>query len=60
MTGKIKTRDGILYAVINYKDKSTEEIKVLIFGLGQYISSGQLFVNQISKRISAEKVNIDL
>jgi len=56
---KVKTKYNY-FLVINYKDKSTEEIKVLIFGLGQYISSGQLFVNQISKRISAEKVNIDL
>ncbi len=48
------------FLVINYKDKSTEEIKLLVFGLGKYSSVGKLFVDRLTKRLSNEKVNIDL
>ena len=48
------------FLVINYKDKNTEEIKLLIFGLGKYSSVGKLFVDRLTKRLSNEKVNIDL
>lgn len=48
------------FLVINYKDKNTEEIKMVVFGLGKYDSVGQLFVNRLTKRLSNEKVNIDL
>lgn len=48
------------YLVIIYKDKNNEEMKSLVFGLGKYDSWGQLFVNKLTKRLSDEKVNIDL
>ena len=48
------------FLVINYKDKNTEEIKLLVFGLGKYSSVGKLFVDRLTKRLSNEKVNIDL
>lgn len=48
------------YLVIIYKDKNNEEMKSLVFGLGKYDSWGQLFVNKLTKRLSNEKVNIDL
>lgn len=48
------------FLVINYKDKNTEEIKLLVFGLGKYGSVGKLFVDRLTKRLSNEKVNIDL
>lgn len=48
------------FLVINYKDKSSEEIKLLVFGLGKYSSVGKLFVERLTKRLSNEKVNIDL
>ncbi len=48
------------FLVINYKDKHTEEIKLLVFGLGKYSSVGKLFVDRLTKRLSNEKVNIDL
>ncbi len=48
------------FLVINYKDKNTEEIKLLVFGLGKYSSVGKLFVDRLTKRLSSEKVNIDL
>lgn len=48
------------FLVIIYKDKNSEEMKSLVFGLGKYDSWGQLFVNKLTKRLSNEKVNIDL
>lgn len=48
------------FLVINYKDKNTEEIKLLVFGLGKYSSVGKLFVDRLTKRLNNEKVNIDL
>jgi hypothetical protein len=48
------------FLVINFKDKNTEEIKLLVFGLGKYSSVGKLFVDRLTKRLSNEKVNIDL
>ena len=48
------------FLVINYKDKNSEEIKLLVFGLGKYSSVGKLFVERLTKRLSNEKVNIDL
>lgn len=48
------------FLVINYKDKNSEEIKLLVFGLGKYSSVGKLFVDRLTKRLSNEKVNIDL
>lgn len=48
------------FLVINYKDKNTEEIKLLVFGLGKYSSVGKLFVDRLTKRLSNEKGNIDL
>lgn len=48
------------FLVINYKDKNTKEIKLLVFGLGKYSSVGKLFVDRLTKRLSSEKVNIDL
>lgn len=35
-------------------------MKSIVFGLGKYDSWGQLFVNKLTKRLSNEKVNIDL
>lgn len=48
------------FLVIIYKDKNSEEIKSIVFGLGKYDSWGQLFVNKLTKRLSNEKVDIDL
>ncbi len=48
------------FLVINYKDKNTEEIKLLVFGLGKYSSVGKLLVDRLTKRLSNEKVDIDL
>ena len=48
------------FLVIIYKDKNSEEIKSIVFGLGKYDSWGQLFVNKLTKRLNNEKVNIDL
>lgn len=48
------------FLIINYKDKNSEEIKLLVFGLGKYSSVGKLFVDRLTKRLSNEKVNIDL
>lgn len=48
------------FLVIIYKDKNSEEMKSLVFGLGKYDSWGQLFVNKLTKRLSNEKANIDL
>lgn len=48
------------FLVIIYKDKNSEEMKSLVFGLGKYDGMGQLFVNKLTKRLSTEKVNIDL
>lgn len=48
------------FLVIIYKDKNSEELKSLVFGLGKYDGMGQLFVNKLTKRLSNEKVNIDL
>ncbi|CDF11797.1 putative uncharacterized protein [Mycoplasma sp. CAG:776] len=48
------------FLIINYRDKNTEEIKLLVFGLGKYDGGGQLFVNKLTKRLSNEKVDIDL
>lgn len=48
------------FLVINYKDKETEEIKLLVFGLGKNDGFAQLFLNKLTKRLSNEKVNIDL
>lgn len=48
------------FLVINYKDKETEEIKLLVFGLGKNDGFAQLFLNKLTKRISTEKVNVDL
>lgn len=48
------------FLVIIYKDKNSEEMKSIVFGLGKYDSWGQLFVNKLTKRLSNEKVNIDL
>lgn len=48
------------FLIINYRDKNTEEIKLLVFGLGKYDCGGQLFVNKLTKRLSNEKVDIDL
>lgn len=48
------------FLVIIYKDKNNEEMKSIVFGLGKYDSWGQLFVNKLTKRLSNEKVNIDL
>ncbi len=56
---KVKTKYNY-FLVINYKDKNSEEIKSLVFGLGKYDGMGQLFLMQLTKRLSNEKVNIDL
>ena len=48
------------FLVIIYKDKNSEEMKSIVFGLGKYDSWGQLFVNKLTKRLNNEKVNIDL
>lgn len=48
------------FLVIYYKDKNTEEIKMLIFGLGKNDGFAQLFLNKLTRRLSNEKVNIDL
>ncbi len=48
------------FLVIYYKDKNTEEIKMLVFGLGKNDGFAQLFLNKLTKRLSNEKVNIDL
>ncbi len=48
------------FLVIIYKDKNSEEIKSIVFGLGKYDSWGQLFVNKLTKRLSNKKVDIDL
>lgn len=48
------------FLVIIYKDKNSEGLKSLVFGLGKYDGMGQLFVNKLTKRLSNEKVNIDL
>ena len=51
------------FLVVNYKDKESEEIKTLMFGLGDFQSAGQLgyqFVNKLSKRLNNEKVDIEL
>lgn len=48
------------FLVIIYKDKNSEELKSLVFGLGKYDGMGQLFVNKLTKRLSNEKVNVDL
>lgn len=56
---KVKKKYNYFLA-INYKDKNTEEIKLLVFGLGKYSSVGKLFVDRLTKRLSNEKVNIDL
>ena len=48
------------FLVIIYKDKNSEEMKSIVFGLGKYDSWGQLFVNKLTKRLSNEKVDIDL
>lgn len=48
------------FLVIIYKDKNSEEMKSIVFGLGRYDSWGQLFVNKLTKRLNNEKVNIDL
>lgn len=45
---------------INYKDKNSEEIKSVIFGLGEYGVIGQDFVNKLNKKLNKEKVNIEL
>lgn len=56
---KVKTKYNY-FLVINYKDKNSEEIKSLVFGLGKYDGMGQLFLMQLTKRLSNEKVNVDL
>ncbi len=48
------------FLVIIYKDKNSEEIKSIVFGLGKYDSWRQLFVNKLTKRLSNEKVDINL
>lgn len=48
------------FLVIIYKDKNIEEIKSIVFGLGKYDSWRQLFVNKLTKRLSNEKVDINL
>lgn len=48
------------FVVFNYKQKDNEEIKMLVFGLDNYDSVSVNFVNQFSKRVSNEKVNIEL
>jgi hypothetical protein len=48
------------FVVFNYKQKDTEEIKMLAFGLDKYDAMSVNFVNQFSKRVSNEKVNIEL
>ena len=48
------------FLVIIYKDKNSEELKSLVFGLGKYDGMSQLFVNKLTKRLSNEKVDIDL
>ena len=56
---KVKTKYNY-FLVINYKDKNSDEIKSLVFGLGKYDSFGQLFLTQLTKRLNNEKVNVDL
>lgn len=48
------------FLVVIYKDKNSEELKSLVFGLGKYDGMGQLFVNKLTKRLSNEKVDVDL
>lgn len=48
------------FVVFNYRQKDNEEIKMLVFGLEKYDSISVNFVNQFSKRVSNEKVNVEL
>lgn len=48
------------FLVVNYKAKDNEETKMIVFGLDKYDSISSYFVAQISKRISNEKLNIEL
>lgn len=48
------------FLVINYKDKNEDDIKLLVFGLGQYNGAGQLFADRLTKRLNNNKVDIDL
>lgn len=59
---KVKNKNNY-FLIINYKDKDSEEIKSIMFGLGDFASAGQLgyqFVAKLSKRLNNEKVDIEL
>lgn len=58
--GQKVNKETKYFVVFNYKQKDNEEIKMLVFGLEKYDSISVNFVNQFSKRVSNEKVNIEL
>lgn len=48
------------FVVVSYKSKENEEIKLLVFGLDKYDSISSHFVAQLTKRITVEKLDIEL
>lgn len=58
--GQKMVKETNYFVVINYKAKDTEEIKTILFDVDKYDTVNSRFVAKVSKRISTEKLDIEL